>query len=338
MRNDKGANGYVYLGTHKILQRKVALKFYAFEADVHQEVQILAQTKHPNILPVHDAQTVGNGWAYFLTDKSALGDLETYIAGTFRGLRLSVEIIKGILSGVGEMHSRDLVHRDIKPDNILLDSGHVPLIADFGSVKKIPQGAKWVTGSGQAALYRPPETCRDQIYTVASDIYQVGLVLYQLLGGSLPYEAEAWMTPRDRGVYKAISDDFDRGKFVDTLICKRAQAGRLADIHTLYEFVPIRLQSIVRKATASDPAKRFQNCAEFLAALHGLEPLPDWKVEAPELLTLQRSTVTYRIIGSPDGTYTCQKQKGSGKWRRLWAVGKGDRREIVRRLVQDLKM
>ena len=76
-----------------------------------------------------------------------------------------------------------MVHRDLKPANIVMD-GHTPRIADFGTVRILNQGSAVTTASRHSGLYRPPETFASNQYSRAGDVYQVGLVAYQLLGGA----------------------------------------------------------------------------------------------------------------------------------------------------------
>lgn len=332
----KGANGYVFMGTHKILDRRIALKFYSYDEDKHDEVRTLAGIKTPHVLTIYDAQTIGNGWAYFLTPESTLGDLDDYISGERTSLQASTRIVKGILVGLRAMHGSEIVHRDIKPANILLDQGCEPVIADFGSVKKIPVGQRSVSSSGHAALYRPPESWTEGTYTYASDIFQVGVVLYQLLGGYLPYDYDLWLNRKEKREYEVIHDPFEQAKFVDGVIAKKCTTGKLIDLNTIEPFVPRKLRSILRRATAINPGDRFQSCAEFYLALHNMGPVPDW-VSAGAVLSLNLPSSSYRIVGS--GTvFTCEKRSGSGRWYTKQSFGRGKRTDITHLLMKHLGM
>jgi serine/threonine protein kinase len=121
--SEKGANGYVFFGFHKIKNQRVALKFYYYGNEIHKEVQLLSQINHPNIISVWDARTVGAGWAYFMTAESSAGDIDGYIQTNGVKIKEAIFITRGILNGLGLMHStpNNMLHRDLKPANILLD-------------------------------------------------------------------------------------------------------------------------------------------------------------------------------------------------------------------------
>ena len=155
----EGCNGYVFFGNHLIFRKKVAIKYYYFGQNSHEEVTLLKSIKHKNILPIWDAHSVRDGWAYFITDKMDNGTLDYLISSHAISTNQATDIVRGILSCVGKMHEAPnfLLHRDLKPANILLDNLNNPIIADFGSVKRLPQDLDRVVATRHSALYRPPE-------------------------------------------------------------------------------------------------------------------------------------------------------------------------------------
>ncbi len=267
----KGSNGYILFGEHNIQKKRIAIKFYYYGEDYHDEVRLLNQIKSPNLLTIMHARTIENGYAYFITEEVIGGDLDSFLGHNRIGLKSAVSITKGILNGVIELHkdTNRLLHRDLKPANILLDSNQNPLIADFGSLKRIPEDQKYVTGSKHAALYRPPESHLDE-YSFCSDVYQIGLVFYQLLGGYLSYNEEDYLTNSQRKEYFKLPGDFEKSKYIDQILKSLSERGKLTQMKSLPYFVNKPIQRIISKATNPDPDRRYSSASEFRLKLHEL--------------------------------------------------------------------
>ena len=181
----KGANGYLFFGQNTIMQKKVAFKYYYYGGDrqYHAEPKYLASVSSNNILKIHHAESINDEWALYITDYCKNGDLDDFLGKSNLSVKESLCIVYDILSGLCILHSNKLVHRDLKPQNILIADNSKPVIGDFGSVKVIPDGLDCIPGSGHSLLYRPPEGLIEEKYNFCSDIYQMGIVLYQVLGG-----------------------------------------------------------------------------------------------------------------------------------------------------------
>ncbi len=327
----KGGNGYVIFGYHKLLKKRVALKFYYYGTDSHEEVQLLSQIQSSNIIKILNARTVENGFAFFMTEEILGGDIDNLIESPFLSLKLAVDVTRGILNGVGDMHKDEnrLLHRDLKPANILIDENNNPLIADFGSVKKIPQNADFVNGSRHAALYRPPESYHNE-YERKSDLYQIGLVLYQLLGGFLPYDGETYLKPGERKKYLALTSEYDKSKFIDSVLEKKAKKGNLIDLKSLPPFVDTRLKKIINKATHPDSDRRYNDVAEFDHALHKLGILPDWRYTDNEFMLQDYQGRDFKVIHKKKGIFICQKSRtNQDNWRKEGKIVEGNEMEVV---------
>jgi len=313
----KGANGWLFFGTNLVHQQRVAVKFYDWGGDAryHAEPTHLASLDSPNIISISDAAFVDENYAYFLTPFYKRGDLDDELErGIHENLR-TVSLIRDVLSGLSHLHASNLLHRDLKPQNLLVANDESAVLGDFGSVKRLPEGHATVPGSGHSLIYRPPESVKISEYGVSGDIYQVGLLLYQLLGGKLPYEESAWLNSRQLKRYRKIEDPVDRQLFANGVIKERIKRGRILSPSSLPPWVCKELRRTISKACNANPVKRYQSCTQFLARIGTISPsIRDWRIE--EGCPVCRNDKTYRIVTDLNtGTCYVEKRK-TGSWRR----------------------
>lgn len=326
----KGANGYLFFGQHRILNRRVAVKYYYWGGDrtQHAEPRQLAKIDSPHVIRVEHAAVLDSNWAFFVTPFCKNGDLDELIERGPCGIADSVRLTCDVLDGLTHLHSRRLVHRDLKPANLLRNDKREAQIGDFGSVRRLPEGNSAVSGSGHSLLYRPPESVLSGTYGIEGDLYQVGLLLYQLLGGLLPYEEIAWLDEHQREEHATIVDDFERSMFVDNILKKKITSGTLASLDSLPPWVDGQISKIIRKAIHLDPARRFNSASEFLNRLRSVAlKVPDWSVAdgSPTL----RARRTYRIVQATDTGDFIAEKKCTLAWRRLKNVPPGKLADIV---------
>ncbi len=260
VERELGAGGMatVYLAHDLKHERKVALKVLRPELAAAlgaerftREIRIAAQLQHPHILPLHDSGEAG-GFLYYTMP---------YVEGESLGERLArsgelpideaVRILREILDALAHAHEHGVVHRDLKPDNVMLSKRHA-LVMDFGVAKAVSEaGRHQVTTAGVAlgtpAYMAPEQATADPHTDHRADIYAVGVVAYELLTGSPPFTG-----PNPRAVLSAhVMDD------PAPVTARRAS-------------VPAPLAALVMRCLAKKPADRWQSAEEMLPVLEGL--------------------------------------------------------------------
>lgn len=241
-RIGRGGFGEVWLAERKskFVTTKVAVKLPLDEqvdADaIRQEATLWEQASgHPNVLPIIDADEY-DGQIVIVSEYTPDGSLEDLLKknGGSLPIKQAVEMAIGILSGLDFLHSRNIIHRDIKPANILLQ-GETPRLADFGISRLMRTNSLSVNITG-TPYYMAPEAF-DRKRNVQTDVWSIGVVLYQMLKGELPFSAE---------------------NITDLLsIIVREEPQPLPDT------VPPQLQKIVSKALAKNPTQRYKAAREM---------------------------------------------------------------------------
>jgi len=285
-----GGMGRVYLAEDRLLARQVAVKTVRSELSGNDEVRSRIKREcrlhaaigaHPNIVTLYDT-VEENGHIYLVMEYFAGETLADRVAAAGRqGLPLgtALDIVRQILHGLACIHDRDIVHRDIKTANILLkelaEGRYLAKLTDFGIARaEIDPGAMTrltslgVQGPGTPA-YMAPERIDPQTFgevCPASDLYAVGIILFELLTGQPPFT----------GTMTEI--------FTGHLVQPPA-------LEALPTGLPTRVHAILRTALAKQPGDRYQETGPFLAALAELDPAETVGpaaavVQAPTLLAV----------------------------------------------------
>ncbi|MBI5593500.1 MAG: protein kinase [Deltaproteobacteria bacterium] len=313
----KGGNGYLFFGENRILNTKVAVKFYYWGGDAkyHAEPNTLASINSPHILSVQSAGLIDGEWAYFVTPYCSRGDMDDVIEQTELGNTKAIDFTCELLIGVGALHEKRFLHRDLKPANIYVGDEEQSIIGDFGSIKYMPVGMDSIPASSHSILYRPPESIETNSYGFAGDIYQSGIVLYQLLGGFLPYDETSWLSKSERKRYNDLGPSDDRSIFVDQCLKTKIKRGRIIDLSSLPPWVPEKLKRTISRATNINPRKRFPTASAFHVHLNNLRPvIPDWVIE--QGVPVMRGATSFRICYGDNELYYVQKSCNCGQWRR----------------------
>jgi len=264
-----GGMGEVYLARDERLGRKVALKLLpehmtANEAQLSRfktEARAASALNHPNILTVYEIGTEANR-QFIATEFIEGATLRALLARGRMNLHEALEIAVQVASALAAAHETGVVHRDIKPENIMLRPDGYAKVLDFGIAKLTEQQPAsdshdvgtttvlqtrpgLVLGTGH---YMSPEQTRGQMVDARSDIWSLGVVIYEMVGGAPPFLGE---TPSDciASILKTEPPPL---------------SGVLPD-------VPVKLQSIVQKALRKDADERYQTIKEMLADLRDLK-------------------------------------------------------------------
>lgn len=327
----------MFFGSNRITNQDVVVKFYYWGGrnEYHAEPRLLTEIDSANVLKVFDAGYAGPNWAYFLTPLCPGGDLDTVVLGSDASNKRAVRLTENILHGLSYLHSKKLLHRDLKPANIFIDDGDAAVIGDFGSLKRAPEASEYVPASSHALLYRPPEAIgKDGKFGFRSDIYQVGIVLYQLLGGPLPYDQRAWLTAKQLKKMDEYVDEVDASIYGDRCIEERILKGKIINLSDLPLWTPNCLKKIIRIATKSDPKSRYKSVDEFLFALNkASNSVPDWELLNGSLYF--RSATSFMISADGD-KFVVKKKKAGSEWRNDNSFKGLDLKAILQRISPSL--
>ncbi len=181
--------------------QQVAIKFMhreVLDANTLRRFQIERQTlatlEHPNIARLYDSAELPDGTPYFVMEFVAGTTITAHCAKEKLGIRERVMLLRSVCGAVAQAHRNLIVHRDLKPGNILVSEGGVPKLLDFGIAKPLaagPDAASELTATAQrffSPMYAAPEQLLGEPIGVACDVYALGLLLYEVLAGTRPFD------------------------------------------------------------------------------------------------------------------------------------------------------
>jgi serine/threonine protein kinase len=294
VENTEGGNAYAFRAHHVPLDLPVFLKVLDPDpnGDLFAEPRLLVEAtrtegNESNLVRVHDAQRPGDNFVLVAMEYVDGGSILSRLSGGPLPMMEAVCAAIGTLHRLAQLHQALLVHRDITPANVLISQRHGriwPKITDFGSVARPAHPSASVT-SRHSALYVPAEgRATPSRYDVRSDLYQVGLVLFEMAHGALPYNDDAYLDREARKELRELAkasgggvDDFDRQKVIDRALARAAAGKAVISFGQMQPYVPKSLARIINKAVSPDPAARYQTPSEMIGDLEALR-LPDWRL------------------------------------------------------------
>ncbi|MBK9118701.1 MAG: tetratricopeptide repeat protein [Phycisphaerales bacterium] len=251
----RGGQGVVYQAIQESTRRKVAIKVLrdgplaeATElARFDREVAVLALLRHPHIVTIHDRGQFA-GRRYYVMDYIAGRPLDAHIAVSELSVGETLELFLKICDAVSEAHLRGVIHRDLKPGNIRIDEQGQPRILDFGLAKltTVDESGPTMTQTGQFVGSLPwasPEQAdgRGDLLDIRTDVYSLGVILFQMLTGAYPYPVFGSMREVVGNITSAVP-----------LRPSTLRRGIDADVET-----------IVLKCLSKEPARRYQSAGEL---------------------------------------------------------------------------
>ncbi|HEX6834125.1 MAG TPA: SUMF1/EgtB/PvdO family nonheme iron enzyme [Rudaea sp.] len=267
----RGGMAEVYLGTQLSLARPVAVKVLSGAPGedtitrFEHEALTIARLDHPHIVKIYDVGRTEEGKLYFTMPYLSRGDLASR---SLKGDEFAIlSVVRALCSALAYAHRLGIVHRDVKPENVLFDQADRPLLADFGialtthDIVRVTREGSTIGSSG----YMSPEQARGSVLDGRADLYSLGVVTYELLSGDLPFDAP------------------------DTL------AMALAHVEQPIPRLPARLrrwQPFIDKAMAKATSERFQSAAQMQQALDAIEA--ELRGSKPVATTFPRSTFGLR--------------------------------------------
>ncbi len=256
---DEGGMSIVYLGVHKELKRKVAIKMLnpvlsknpMYKKRFLNEAKLLSRLNHQNIITLYDY--IENDEGIFIITEHVNGQtLDEYVdlvSGPMPETK-AVKIIVQILEAIGHMHNKNMIHRDIKPSNIMIKADNTIKLIDFGIAKHLQANQVLITQDGAklgTAVFMSPQQVKGKVLDRRTDIYSIGATLFYLLTGQYPYDKNM----SEYEIYnKIVNEPFP-------------------DPHKIYTGVSDKMKLIINKATQNQPLERYQACEEFSIALLG---------------------------------------------------------------------
>jgi CheY-like chemotaxis protein len=275
-RIGRGGMGVVYRAEHLNLQRRAAIKIIApdlaesegFRERFTREARIAAALQHPNIVTVYDAGEV-DGLLYLAMQYIEGSDLAAMLhtQGRLRPYR-AVDVCRQVASALDAAHAMGLIHRDVKPANVLIE-GRTAFLTDFGLTKRIEGTHTHLTGAGDVVgtiHYVAPEQIEGAPVSARTDVYSLGCLLYHCLTGQVPFTRDTDVAV----IYAHLSEGAPK-------------------VTSVRPELPEGLDGVIAKALDKSPDRRFPTCGDLISAARAVidaaGPLSDTSSPRPSMIS-----------------------------------------------------
>lgn len=266
----RGGMATVFFAYDPHVDRHVAIKVLP-RALVHdeesrarfqREARIIAALEHPAIVPVYDFGEA-DGQPFLVMRFMKGGSLGARLKQGAFSLREAVDILAHLAPAIDKVHQQGIIHRDLKPDNILFDEDGNPHIADFG-IAILAEATASITGEklvGTLHYVSPEHLLQEKYLDARSDIYALGVILFEMLTGEVPFDAE-----------------------ITTQLMKMILMDPVPKVSQLAPHIPVEVDAIIERAMAKEQAQRYQTAGEFVAALQEISRIPTGEYPPPPII------------------------------------------------------
>ena len=317
----EGGMANVYLAHDLILDRDVAVKVLRLDLQndpdtkrrFQREAMATTELVHPNIVSIYDVGE-SNDQQYLVMEYVRGSDLKKYIVEHFPiPYQRVVDIMEQILAGIQVVHDHNIIHRDLKPQNIMIDENGNAKITDFGIAVALSDNSMTQTNSLLGSVhYLSPEQARGGMPTKQSDLYALGIILFERLTGTVPFEGDS-----------AVS-----------IALKHFQE-EMPSVRDFDPRIPQALENVVLKATTKDPANRYTSASAMAADLktslssaraHEAKFVPDSNdLDETKIVPVVSSQTATPVAArseaqapQTDAKATKAKPKRKGGWKKWW--------------------
>jgi serine/threonine-protein kinase len=297
-----GGMADVWLAEDTELDRNVAIKILherfaqdkEFVQRFQREAQAAAGLQHPNVVGIFDRGVLDD--TYFIAMEYVDGpSLKDLVRGGM-GTQDAINFTRQILNAARFAHRKGIIHRDLKPQNVLIDDEGRARVADFGIARGGENSDITATGSVMGtAQYLSPEQAQGKPTTPSSDIYSIGVILYEALTGQVPFEGDSAVAV----ALKQVSEAPRRPSAINPDI-------------------PPALDAVVMRALAKDPEARFKDADAFLKALDAAERAPD--TPRPQDTAAYAAVSPEGETDIPDDEEEYEEQEAERRRRRRWIL------------------
>jgi serine/threonine protein kinase len=242
-----GGMGIIFLARDPYIQRQIVIKVLMYSRTLDEmyreffqrEAEVIAALEHPCIVPIYDFGWYGDQ-PYIVMRYMSEGSLDDRLAKGELKLTEMAHILKRVSEALDAAHAKNIVHRDVKPSNILFDGMGEAFLSDFGIAKSktiTDEEGEWLVGT---PAYMSPEQVKGEKVDGRSDIYALGVTLYRLLTGELPFSSNSTTA--------LINAHIDMP---------------IPDVRKVKANIPAVWQEVVEKAMAKDPNERYLTAGDF---------------------------------------------------------------------------